>query len=129
VFATRSSGAGCKGPGNHDFNQTPCDAQGDRLKVLFLSVDAERDTPAALASYLGSFDPRITALAGSAADIACAARAFDALYEKATGSDGSYTLDHQRLPGGPGRADCRDGEPGTPEADTQKMLADLLAEH
>jgi protein SCO1 len=104
---------------------------GDRLKVLFVSVDAERDTPAALASYLGSFDPRITALTGSAADVARAARAFDALYEKTTGSDGSYTFDHTTnvyLVGRDGRI-AATANLRTPEADRQKMLADLLAEH
>src|SRR5262245_20521641 len=38
---------------------------GDRLKVLFVSVDGERDTPAALAAYMGSFDERMVALTGS----------------------------------------------------------------
>ncbi len=102
---------------------------GDRLKVLFVSVDAERDTPAALAAYMGSFDPRITALTGSAADIARAARAFDAFYEKTSGSDQGYAFDHTTnvyLVGRDGRiaakADLR-----TPEADRQKMLAALLA--
>ena len=57
-------------------------ADGDRLKVLFVSVDGERDTPEALKAYLASFDPRIVALTGSAAEIAIAARAFDAFYAK-----------------------------------------------
>ena len=43
---------------------------GDRLKVLFVSVDSERDTPEALKAYMASFDPRIVALTGSAAEIA-----------------------------------------------------------
>jgi len=102
---------------------------GDKLKVLFVSVDAERDTPQALAAYLGSFDPRITALTGSAADIARAARAFDALYEKTPGSDGSYTFDHTTnvyLVGRDGRIAATPNL-RTPDADRQKMLADLLA--
>ena len=60
-------------------------ADGDRLKVLFVSVDSERDTPEALKAYVASFDPRIVALTGSAAEIAGAARAFDAFYEKIHG--------------------------------------------
>lgn len=67
---------------------------GDRLKVLFVSVDGERDTASSLAQYLGSFDSRITALTGKAADIARAARAFGAVYEKVSGSNGSYSFDH-----------------------------------
>jgi protein SCO1/2 len=103
---------------------------GDRLKVLFVSVDAERDTPAALATYLGSFDPRITALTGSAADIARAARAFDALYEKNASSDSGYTFDHTTnvyLVDRDGRI-AATASLRTPEADRQKMLADLLAQ-
>jgi protein SCO1 len=103
---------------------------GDRLKVLFVSVDTERDTPPALAAYMGSFDPRITALTGSAADIARAARAFDAFYEKTTGSDHGYTFDHTTnvyLVGRDGRVAAA-ASLRTLEADRQKMLADLLAE-
>jgi protein SCO1/2 len=55
---------------------------GDRIKLLFVSVDSERDTPEVLKAYLSSFDPRIVGLSGSQADIAAAARAFDAHYEK-----------------------------------------------
>jgi len=104
---------------------------GDRLKILFVTVDAARDSPEALASYLGSFDPRITALTGSAADIARAARAFDALYEKNAGSDGGYTFDHTTsvyLVGRDGRVAATPNL-RTPEADRQKMLANLLAQH
>jgi protein SCO1/2 len=78
---------------------------------------------------MGSFDPRIVALTGNAAQIARAAQAFDALYEKVEGSDGGYTFDHTTkvyLVGRDGRpaatADLR-----TPEADRQRMLAKLLA--
>ena len=66
---------------------------GDRLKVLFVSVDSERDSPEALAAYMASFDPRITALSGSAAEIARAARAFDAFYARLPDS-GGFTFDH-----------------------------------
>jgi protein SCO1/2 len=101
---------------------------GDRLKVLFVSVDGERDTPAALASYLESFDSRIIALTGKAADIARAARAFNAFYEKVATS-GSYTFDHTTnvyLIGPDGRRTAT-ANLRTPEADRQKMLADLLS--
>src|SRR5262245_25133936 len=67
---------------------------GDRIKVLFVSVDPERDTPAALKSYMASFDPRITALTGSASELAAVAAAFGAHYAKVGGKDDSYTFDH-----------------------------------
>src|SRR5262245_56195201 len=55
------------------------------FKVLFVSVDPERDTPSALKALLASFDPHITALTGSAAEIAAVARAFGAFYQKTKG--------------------------------------------
>src|SRR5262245_55797548 len=67
---------------------------GDRLKVLVVSVDSERDTPAALASYMGSFDRRITAVTGKADDTARAARTFNAFHQNAGSSDGAHTFDH-----------------------------------
>jgi protein SCO1 len=66
----------------------------DQLKVLFVSVDSERDTPERLKGYMASFDPRITALTGSPSEIAAAAALFDAYFEKVPGSDGSFTFDH-----------------------------------
>lgn len=65
---------------------------GDRIRLIFVSVD-ERDSPEALRAYLQSFDPRILALSGSAQDIAAAASAFDAFYEKID-NGGDYAYDH-----------------------------------
>ena len=39
------------------------------LQPLFITVDPKRDTPRVLADYLRSFDPRITGLSGSPAQI------------------------------------------------------------
>jgi len=66
---------------------------GDRLKVLFVSVDPERDTPGHLKAYLASFDPRIVGLTGNAAEIASVVHAYRAHYEKVATSSG-YTLHH-----------------------------------
>ena len=66
----------------------------DKLKVLFVSVDSERDTPEALKGYMTAFDPRITALTGSPSEIAAAAAVLDAYYEKVPGPDGGFTFDH-----------------------------------
>jgi cytochrome oxidase Cu insertion factor (SCO1/SenC/PrrC family) len=52
------------------------DAQ--RLQVLFVSVDSERDTPQTLKAYLRSFHPGITALTGTPAQIAAVTVLFDA---------------------------------------------------
>ena len=102
---------------------------GDRLKVVFVSVDPERDTPAALKAYLASFDQRIVALTGTPDEIAAAARAFDAFYDKVADGQGGYTFDHTvktYLVGRDGRTagavDLR-----TPEQDRNKAVAALLA--
>ena len=104
-------------------------AGGDRLKVLFVSVDSARDTPEALKAYLASFDPRIVALTGSAAEIAGASRAFDAFYEKVTDGSG-VTFDHSTktyLVGRDGRlagaVDLR-----TPDSDRRRALDALLVQ-
>jgi len=43
---------------------------------------------------MASFDPRITALTGSAGELAAAAAAFGAHYAKVVGKDGSVSFDH-----------------------------------
>lgn len=42
---------------------------GDDLRILFVTVDPERDHPKRLARYLGGFDARIIGLTGSATEI------------------------------------------------------------
>lgn len=66
----------------------------DRLHWLFVSVDAERDTPAAMAAYLEAFDPRILGLSGTEAQVAAAARAFRVYYRRVPLEGGGYTMDH-----------------------------------
>lgn len=67
----------------------------DKVQVLFISVDHERDRPETLKSYMESFDPRFLALTGTADEIRDAAKAFRVHYKKVTqdGED-SYTMDH-----------------------------------
>ena len=68
-------------------------ADGDRFKVVLVSVDPERDTPAHLKEYMASFDPRIVALTGTPESIAALAGAYGAKYRKVLSSSG-YTFDH-----------------------------------
>ena len=65
-----------------------------RTRALFISVDPERDTPAALKDYVSSFDPNITALTGDAEAIAAVAKAYRAYYRQVPLKDGGYTMDH-----------------------------------
>ena len=66
----------------------------DRTRALFITVDPERDTPAALKDYVSSFDPRIIALTGEPEAIAAVAKAYRAYYRKVPLKDGGYTMDH-----------------------------------
>jgi protein SCO1/2 len=67
---------------------------GDRLKVYFVTVDPERDTPDAMAEYLQAFDPRIVGLTGDRAAVDAMLAAFR-VYARKTGEDGDYYLmDH-----------------------------------
>jgi protein SCO1 len=69
-------------------------ADADRAHWLFVSVDSERDTPAAMADYLSAFDPRIVGLSGTEEQIASAARAFRVYYRRVPLEGGAYTMDH-----------------------------------
>ena len=52
----------------------------DKVAPIFITVDPARDTPARLKTYLANFDPRITGLTGSDAQIAQAAKAYRVFY-------------------------------------------------
>jgi protein SCO1/2 len=69
-------------------------AEADKFEVLFVTVDPERDTQALLASYMTSFDSRITALRGSAEETETALKAFSAYAKKVPLEGGQYTMDH-----------------------------------
>ena len=67
----------------------------DKLAPLFITVDPERDTVAAMADYVKLFDPRLIGLTGTPAQIAAATRAYRVYYAKATPKDSStYLMDH-----------------------------------
>ena len=66
----------------------------DKLNIVFVSIDPERDTQAQLATYLSSFDPRIRGVTGDPAAIAAMAKGFHAYYRKVPQAGGEYTMDH-----------------------------------
>ena len=67
----------------------------ERVQVLFVTVDPERDTHEVLAQYAPAFDPRFLGLYGDAAATQRAAKEFKIFYEKRPGSTpSSYTVDH-----------------------------------
>lgn len=69
--------------------------EGDKLQVIFITVDPERDTPALLKAYLGNFDPTFLALRPSLEKLPDVAKDFKVYYKKVEGkTPGSYSMDH-----------------------------------
>ncbi|AZD35174.1 Cytochrome oxidase biogenesis protein Sco1/SenC/PrrC, thiol-disulfide reductase [Pseudomonas chlororaphis subsp. aurantiaca] len=66
---------------------------GDRLQVIFITLDPERDTPQVLDAYVKAFDPSFVALYGTLEQTAATAKEFDVFYEKIP-SGSTYTLSH-----------------------------------
>ena len=68
---------------------------GERLQVVFVTVDPERDTPEILREYVTQFDPSFLGLRGDADATARVAKSFKVFYAKVPGKEpGSYTVDH-----------------------------------
>lgn len=68
------------------------------FQTVFISVDPERDTPAKLTAYLANTAyPRATVgLTGTPDQVAAAARAYHAYYQKAADGTG-YTVNHSTI--------------------------------
>lgn len=69
----------------------------DKVNAYFVSVDPERDTPAAMKDYLSSFDPHLKGLTGNADEIAKVTTAYRVYAKKVPLKDGDYTMDHTAL--------------------------------
>lgn len=69
-------------------------ADADRVQVLMISVDPERDTAEVLRQYVSTFDPRFLGLRGTAEQTKRTAASFKAYYAKVPRPDGDYTMDH-----------------------------------
>jgi len=68
-------------------------ADAERVQVLMVSVDPERDTQESLAKYVTAFDPRFLGLRGDLAATRKVAAEFKIYFEKRKQGDG-YTVDH-----------------------------------
>lgn len=69
--------------------------QAENLQIVFVSIDPARDTPQALKDYLSSdgFPPNVIGLTGTPDQVAQAARAYRAYYQKVGEGEG-YTMNH-----------------------------------
>jgi protein SCO1/2 len=66
----------------------------NRMQVLFVTVDPERDTPEVLKQYVPAFNPTFLGLSGTAEDISRTAKEFKVYYQKQQQPGGSYSMDH-----------------------------------
>ncbi len=66
----------------------------DRLNVVFVIVDPERDTLESTRDYFGSFDPHIPGFIGTQAQLAALAAAFKVQCRRVPLDGGDYTIDH-----------------------------------
>lgn len=100
----------------------------EKVQVLFVTVDPERDTPALLKQYVPAFDPRFIALSGDLEATAKVAKEFRVFYQKVPGKEaGSYTIDHTAAsyvfdPQGRVRLFVRHGQGPEPIAQDLKVL-------
>ncbi len=68
--------------------------EGKDLRMLFVTVDPEQDTPAFMANYIGNFAGRIEGLIPTPEQLPALAKAYRVFYEKVPTSDGGYTMNH-----------------------------------
>ncbi|MEO8164197.1 MAG: SCO family protein [Betaproteobacteria bacterium] len=70
-------------------------AAGDKVQVLLVTVDPERDTPELLAKYVTAFNPTFLALRGNADETNRVAKEFKVIYQKVAGPrPENYSMDH-----------------------------------
>ncbi len=76
-----------------ELDKGPLAAKVRAFRILFITVDPERDTAPMLASYLSAFDARVTGLVPELPALPALGKQFAAFYEKVPTSSG-YTMNH-----------------------------------
>ena len=66
----------------------------DRIRINFISVDPQRDTPEVLGKYVAFFSPDFVAATGSDEQLTRLTRALGLLYSRTTGPNGEIQVDH-----------------------------------
>lgn len=64
------------------------------LKVFFISIDPERDTPKVMKDYLSSFDGKFTGVTGEPEKIFTLSKSWGIKSEKIFSENGEYTVNH-----------------------------------
>lgn len=68
--------------------------EGKDLRVFFISVDPERDTPEVMKGYTAAFTDRITGITGKPEEIEKLVKSWRIYAKKVPTEDGDYTMDH-----------------------------------
>jgi protein SCO1/2 len=70
------------------------DAENKKLKVFFVSIDPQRDSPEIIKDYLGSFKNKIYGITGEPEEIFLLSKSWGVLSEKIFNEDGTYLINH-----------------------------------
>ena len=70
------------------------DNENKKLKVFFVSIDPQRDSPEIIKDYLGSFKNKIYGITGEPEEIFLLSKSWGVLSEKIFNEDGSYLINH-----------------------------------
>ena len=70
------------------------DAKGIDVTPVFITIDPERDTPAALADYAANMHPKVVALTGSPEQVKAASQAYKTYFKRQPAEDEFYLMDH-----------------------------------
>ena len=106
-------------------------AKAAKLAPIFVTVDPARDTPAVLRQFVRAFDPHLTGLTGTPAEIDAVAKRYGIYYRAqapAAGTQG-YMVDHSRQAtlfgpdGKPIALITEDGDPKAIAAELSKWIA------
>lgn len=69
-------------------------ADGEKLQIVFVSVDPEIDTPRSVGAYADLFKASMIGLTGTPAQIDAISRAYRVVYMKVPQPSGGYNVDH-----------------------------------
>ena len=70
------------------------DDKNKKLKVFFVSIDPERDSPQIIKDYLDSFKNKIYGITGDPKKVFLLSKSWGVLSEKIFNEDGSYLINH-----------------------------------
>ena len=70
------------------------ESQREKVQVVFVSLDPERDTPEVLARYLEFFNPRYLGLTGAPEETESLVKSLGVYYQKSGEFEGGYFVDH-----------------------------------